>query len=444
MGLCEELCDACDKMGWKVPTNIQRDAIPVALKGSDVLGLAETGSGKTAAFGLPILQALLQAPQSNFALVLTPTRELAIQIKEQLEALGSELGLSCCAVVGGVPMVEQAIALLRGPHIIVATLGRLVDHINELKGFAETLSSVKYLVMDEADRILNLDFEEEVDRVIRALPRSRTTMLFSATITNKVRELQRAHLKDAVRIEVNSSFKIVDTLTQYMISVAFSDRHLYLVYLLRQLKNKSVIVFCNSRANTIKTALTLRHCGHGAVPLYGDMTQDRRQQALAKFKEQERSVLVGTNVASRGLDIPCVDYVINFEVPGSCEDYVHRVGRTARAGRPGVAISFVSELEIEDFLRLEQQVVPSDGSMAVYPTDTVAIDKLRGRVALAEKSARQEKRRIEDVRRGGSADTDSEDDTEEATGVRKRLKRADAPAPTRAKPKKFKKTKRRK
>ncbi|KAF2365802.1 DEAD/DEAH box helicase domain [Trinorchestia longiramus] len=422
LGLIDELCEACEKMKWVRPTKIQKEAIPVALKGKDVVGIAETGSGKTGAFGLPILQALLLKPQRMFALILTPTRELAIQIKEQLDDLGRDFGLSCMAVVGGIDMTQQALMLLKNPHIIVATLGRIVDHLKHLKGFS--LSSIKYLVMDEADRILNLDFEEEVDRIVRSLPKQRTTMLFSATITNKVQQLQRAHLKNAVKVEVNRCYKLVSTLKQYMIAVPFIDRHAYLLQVMQQLKKTPMIVFCNTRANTIKTALILREFGHKAVPLYGDMSQTKRIEALEKFKQQERSILVATNVASRGLDIPCVDYVLNLEVPTSSDDYVHRVGRTARAGRSGVAITFVSQFEVEDFLRIESVVLQGDGNMPVFPTDKNEVEKLTQRVIAAENSAKAELQRIEEAKKISRGEL-SDDDTEEANRVRKRLKKAE-------------------
>lgn len=424
LGLIPELCDSCERVGWKTPTNIQREAIPVALKGRDVIGLAETGSGKTGAFGLPLLQALLLQPQRCYGLILTPTRELAVQIKEQLDDLGQPFGLSCCAVVGGIDMTQQAAMLLKKPHVIVATLGRLVDHMKHLKGFS--LSTFKYLVMDEADRILTQDFEAEVDRVVRALPTQRTTMLFSATITNQVRELQRAHLKDAVKIEINSSFKTVDALKQYFIAMPFVDRHVYLLYLLRELNQNSVMVFCNTRRHTMKTALVLRHCGHKVIPLYGDMTQTKRLEALAKFREQERSVLVATNVASRGLDLLCVDYVINLEVPTKSEDYIHRVGRTARAGRSGVAITFVSQFELESFLRIEQLVMQGQ-KMSLYKTIKAEVDKYSSKVAAGEKFAKQEIRRIEEIKRENKERRSDDEDEDGAKGGAKRRKGAGGP-----------------
>lgn len=216
-GLVDALCKACEQLKWKEPSKIQREAIPLALQGKDIIGLAETGSGKTAAFALPILQALLENPQRYFALILTPTRELAMQISEQFEALGTSMGVKCAVIVGGMDMTSQATLLLRKPHIIIATPGRLLDHLTNTKGF--NLRSLKYLVMDEADRILNMDFEVEVDKLLKVIPRERRTYLFSATMTKKVKKLQRACLNDPVKVEVSTKYQTVEKLLQYYIFV---------------------------------------------------------------------------------------------------------------------------------------------------------------------------------------------------------------------------------
>ncbi|KAJ7296859.1 hypothetical protein O6H91_Y080500 [Diphasiastrum complanatum] len=202
LGVVEQLADACDALGWKAPTSIQVETIPLALEGRDLIGLAQTGSGKTAAFGLPILQALLEKPQPLYACILSPTRELALQIAEQIEALGSGIGVKCAVVVGGVDMMAQAIALAKRPHIVVGTPGRLVDHLTNTKGFS--LRSLKYLVLDEADRLLNMDFEQEIDEILKIVPKERKTYLFSATMTNKVAKLQRACLKNPAKVRVDA------------------------------------------------------------------------------------------------------------------------------------------------------------------------------------------------------------------------------------------------
>lgn len=418
LGIIDELCQACSQLGWKAPTPIQKEAIPLALKDKDVIGLAETGSGKTGAFGLPLLQALIARPQRLFALILTPTRELAFQIKEQFDALGKAIGVTCVVVVGGIDMTQQAVELGKRPHIIVATPGRLVDHLEKTKGF--NLKALKYLVMDEADRILNLDFEEEVDKILKVLPRERRTMLFSATMTSKVNKLQRAHLKEPVKVEVSSKYQTVTKLQQYMLFIPCKHKHMYLAYILNEIGNQAVIVFCATQQSTLKTALMLRNLGFTAIPLYGKMSQNKRLGALNKFKVKERSILLATDVASRGLDIPSVDYVINFDVPMHSKDYIHRVGRTARAGKSGIAITFVSQYEVEVYQRIEQLL---GTKLDVYPTVKEEALVLEERIAEAERFAKMEMSRL-DVKSGkkGKKRELMDDDTEESLGVRKRIK----------------------
>lgn len=216
-GIVDILCKSCENLKWSAPTKIQREAIPVTLEGRDIIGLAETGSGKTAAFALPILQGLLENPQRYFALILTPTRELAFQISEQFEALGASIGVKTAVIVGGMDMFSQALALAKKPHVIIATPGRLVDHLENTKGF--NLKAIKFLVMDEADRILNMDFEVELDKILKAIPRERRTLLFSATMTKKVQKLQRASLNDPVKVEVSNRYQTVDKLQQYYLFI---------------------------------------------------------------------------------------------------------------------------------------------------------------------------------------------------------------------------------
>ncbi|KAL6994291.1 DEAD-box ATP-dependent RNA helicase 10, partial [Sarracenia purpurea var. burkii] len=217
LGVCDQLVEACDNLGWKHPSKIQAEAIPHALEGKDLIGLAQTGSGKTGAFALPILQSLLETPQAFFACVLSPTRELAIQIAEQFEALGSGIGVKCAVLVGGVDHMQQGIALGKRPHIVVGTPGRLLDHLSNTKGFS--LRTLKYLVLDEADRLLNEDFEKAIDEILNVIPRDRKTYLFSATMTKKVRKLQRACLRNPVKIEAASKYSTVDTLKQQYLFV---------------------------------------------------------------------------------------------------------------------------------------------------------------------------------------------------------------------------------
>jgi ATP-dependent RNA helicase DDX47/RRP3 len=354
LGVCDQLAEACESLGWKTPTSIQVDAIPHAFKGHDLIGLAQTGSGKTAAFALPILQALLEKPQSLFACVLSPTRELAIQISEQFEALGSGIGVKCAVVVGGIDMMAQSIALARRPHIVVGTPGRLVDHLTNTKGFS--LRTIKYLVLDEADRLLNMDFEQEIDEILKVIPKERHTYLFSATMTNKVAKLQRACLKNPVKVEVSSKYSTVDTLKQQYLFIPAKFKDCYLVYLLNELAGSTAMVFTRTCEATRRLALILRNLGLDAIPISGQMSQPKRLGALNKFKAGERSTLICTDVASRGLDIPSVDVVINYDIPTNSKDYIHRVGRTARAGRSGRAISMVCQYDVELYQKIEELI----------------------------------------------------------------------------------------
>ncbi|KAI4457292.1 rna helicase [Holotrichia oblita] len=419
LGLVDVLCTACEQLKWKEPSKIQKESIPVALQGKDVIGLAETGSGKTAAFALPILQALLENPQRYFALILTPTRELAFQISEQFEALGSGIGVKCAVIVGGMDMMSQALVLAKKPHVLIATPGRLVDHLENTKGF--NLRALKFLVMDEADRILNMDFEVEVDKILKVIPRDRRTFLFSATMTKKVKKLQRACLQDPVRVEVSTKYQTVEKLQQYYVFIPVKFKDIYLVHILNELAGNSFMIFCSTCNNTIRTALMLRNLGFTAVPLHGQMSQNKRLAALTKFKAKNRSILISTDVASRGLDIPHVDIVVNFDIPTHSKDYIHRVGRTARAGRSGRAITFVTQYDVELYQRIEELI---GKKLPLYKTEEDEVMVLQERVAESQRIAKLEMKDLGDKKKRKKGDnTGDDDDTEGATGVRKRLKK---------------------
>ncbi|XP_004411131.1 PREDICTED: probable ATP-dependent RNA helicase DDX47 isoform X2 [Odobenus rosmarus divergens] len=367
LGVTDVLCEACDQLRWTKPTKIQIEAIPLALQGRDIIGLAETGSGKTGAFALPILNALLETPQRLFALVLTPTRELAFQISEQFEALGSSIGVQSAVIVGGIDSMSQSLALAKKPHIIIATPGRLIDHLENTKGF--NLRALKYLVMDEADRILNMDFETEVDKILKVIPRDRKTFLFSATMTKKVQKLQRAALKNPVKCAVSSKYQTVEKLQQY--------------YLFIPSKFKS-----------------------------------KRLGSLNKFKAKARSILLATDVASRGLDIPHVDVVVNFDIPTHSKDYIHRVGRTARAGRSGKAITFVTQYDVELFQRIEHLI---GKKLPVFPTQDDEVMMLTERVTEAQRFARMELREHGEKKKRTREAAGDNDDMEGAMGVRNKV-----------------------
>jgi ATP-dependent RNA helicase DDX47/RRP3 len=359
-----------------------------------LIGLAETGSGKTAAFALPILQALLDKPQPLFGLVLAPTRELAYQISLAFEALGSLISVRCAVIVGGMDMVPQAIALGRKPHIIVATPGRLLDHLENTKGFS--LRSLKYLVMDEADRLLDLDFGPILDKILKVLPRERRTYLFSATMSSKVESLQRASLKDPLRVSISSNkYQTVSTLLQSYVFIPHQHKDTYLVYLINEFAGQSAIVFTRTVNETQRIAILLRTLGFGAIPLHGQLSQSARLGALNKFRAGSREILVATDVAARGLDIPSVDVVLNYDLPPDSKTYIHRVGRTARAGKSGHAISVVTQYDVEIWLRIEAALGKKQKE---YGTEKEEVMVFKARVEEAQRHARNEMKNLHEDR----------------------------------------------
>ncbi|OCF77283.1 ATP-dependent rRNA helicase RRP3 [Kwoniella mangroviensis CBS 8886] len=423
LGISPELCAACSSMGFKKPTDIQIESIPPALEGKDIIGLAQTGSGKTAAFSLPILQSLWENPQPFFALVLAPTRELAYQISQQVTSLGSGIGVRTATIVGGMDMMSQSIALSKRPHVIVATPGRLMDHLENTKGFS--LKSLKYLVMDEADRLLDMDFGPIIDKILKVIPKERNTYLFSATMTTKVAKLQRASLNKPVRVEVSSKYSTVSTLLQHYLLLPLKAKDTHLIYLTNELSSSSMIIFTRTVNDSQRLSIILRRLGFPAIPLHGQMSQSMRLASLNKFKSGGRSILVATDVASRGLDIPLVDLVINYDMPTNSKDYVHRVGRTARAGRSGKSITLVTQYDVEILQRIESHI---GKKMISFDVDKEAVSLLTDTVAKANREAALEMRELGNGGKGGKRgrdmgskrkfddgdDRDRDDDTHEA------------------------------
>lgn len=335
----------------KMPTPVQRHCIPRILAGQDVLGLAQTGSGKTAAFALPILHRLAQDPYGVFALVITPTRELAFQLAEQFRALGSGLHLRCAVVVGGMDLLSQAQALIQRPHVVIATPGRLKvlmeEHSDDIP---DVFSKTKFLVLDEADRVLDVGFQEELGAIFQCLPRSRQTLLFSATMTSELQALLEVSANKAYFYEAYEGFKTVESLKQQYVWMPKNVKDVYLLHVLSKLKDtgvRSSIIFVSTCRSCQLLNLLLEELGSEASSLHSFKSQSLRLSALHKFKSGQVHILIATDVASRGLDIPTVDLVINYDLPRYPRDYVHRVGRTARAGRGGLAISFVTPNDVK-------------------------------------------------------------------------------------------------
>ncbi|KAI0160886.1 DEAD-domain-containing protein [Hypoxylon sp. FL1284] len=397
LGIVDPLVEACHRLGYKNPTPIQAQSIPLALQDRDLIGLAETGSGKTAAFVLPILQALLEksSPSPFFGLILAPTRELAAQIGQSVEGLGASIAVKCAVIVGGLDMVPQSIALSKKPHIVVATPGRLLDHLEKTKGFK--LTHTKYLVIDEADRLLDMDFGPILDKLLKFLPRERRTFLFSATMSSKVESLQRASLRDPLRVSISTNkYQTVSTLQQYYLFIPHKHKDAYLIFLVAsEFTGRSMIIFTRTVYETQRIAILLRFLGFGAIPLHGQLSQSARLGALNKFKARSRDILVATDVAARGLDIPRVDVVINYDLPQDSKTYIHRVGRTARAGNAGQALSLATQYDLEIYQRIEAAL---GKQLDEYETNKEEVMVFKPRLEEAQRHARNEMKNLLDSR----------------------------------------------
>ncbi|MDP2019122.1 DEAD/DEAH box helicase [Hydrogenophaga sp.] len=347
LSLSPALERAVAEMGYETMTPIQAQAIPVVLQGRDVMGAAQTGTGKTAAFTLPLLQRMMKHENASTsparhpvrALVLLPTRELADQVAEQVKLYAKYTQLRSMVVFGGMDMKPQTAELKKGVEVLVATPGRLLDHI-EAKNCV--LNQVEYVVLDEADRMLDIGFLPDLQRILSYLPKQRTTLLFSATFSTEIKRLAGSYLQDPVTIEVARSNATASTVEQHFYSVDDDDKRSVLKKILAERGLKQAFVFVNSKLGCARLARSLEREGLNTTALHGDKSQDERLKALEAFKSGAVDLLVCTDVAARGLDIKDVPAVFNFDIPFNAEDYVHRIGRTGRAGASGLAVSFVS------------------------------------------------------------------------------------------------------
>ncbi len=338
------------------PTPIQTQAIPHAMNGRDVLGLAQTGTGKTAAFGLPLLSALMRmegraAPKTARALILAPTRELAKQILENLRAYAEGTHIKTALVVGGQSINAQAQKLTKGTDVLVATPGRLIDLLDRK---AVRLDEAKFLVLDEADQMLDLGFIHALRQIAKVLPAERQTMLFSATMPKQMAEIASAYLTDAVRIEVTPPGKPVERIEQSVHFVEQAHKTGLLITHLDRHRTDAALVFARTKHGAEKLKRHLEDKGFAAASIHGNKSQGQRDRALKSFKEGELTVLVATDVAARGIDIPSVRYVYNYDLPNVPDNYVHRIGRTARAGRDGTAIAYCAPTEMDEFRAIQK------------------------------------------------------------------------------------------
>lgn len=345
LNIIDPILKALNEKGYENPTLIQERAIPVALNNKDILGLAQTGTGKTAAFAIPIIQQLYQSNQNNQykqkreikALILTPTRELAIQINESVEEYTKYTGIRHCVVFGGVKQESQVQALKTGVDILIATPGRLSDLMNQ--GYIH-LNAIRYFVLDEADRMLDMGFIHDIKRLIPKLPKERQTLFFSATMPQAIATLSATILRNPVRVEVTPVSSVVDTVKQYLYYVEKPDKKDLLIELLEKKNKQSALIFSRTKHGADKIARILCKAGIGSEAIHGNKSQNARQRALTNFKSSKTRVLIATDIAARGIDIDKLEMVINYDLPDVPETYVHRIGRTGRAGNSGVAFTF--------------------------------------------------------------------------------------------------------
>jgi len=405
LGLRAELLRAVDEKGYAAPTPIQTQAIPLILEGRDLMGSAQTGTGKTAGFTLPILQRLVSSPakpdgrRAIRALIVTPTRELAAQVAQSIADYGKWLPLKSAVVFGGVSINPQKQKLIRGVDILVATPGRLLDHAGQR---SVDLSQVELLVLDEADRMLDMGFIHDIRRILKLLPQQKQTLLFSATFSDEIRKLANGLLKSPALVEVARRNATVDAIEQIVHPVDKARKRELLSFLIGSNNWQQVLVFGRTKHGANRLAKQLASDGIEAAAIHGNKSQGARTRALADFKAGKLRVLVATDIAARGLDIDQLGQVVNFELPNVAEDYVHRIGRTGRAGREGQAISLVSPAEakqLKDIERLLNREIPTR-AIAGYHAGTATEKNAVNPAPQAPK--RRRRRRTSSVRRAAA------------------------------------------
>ena len=394
--LAEPLARAVADMGYESMTPIQAQAIPVVLTGKDVMGAAQTGTGKTAAFSLPLLQRLMRHENASAsparhpvrALVLLPTRELADQVAQQIALYAKHTKLRSTVVFGGMDMKPQTIELKKGVEVLVATPGRLLDHI-EAKNVV--LNQVEYVVLDEADRMLDIGFLPDLQRILSFLPKSRTTLLFSATFSPEIKRLAGSYLQDPVTIEVARPNETASTVEQRFYKVTDDDKRYAIRSVLKERDIRQAFIFSNSKLGCARLTRALERDGLRAAALHGDKSQDERLKALEAFKAGEVDLLVCTDVAARGLDIKDVPAVFNYDVPFNAEDYVHRIGRTGRAGASGIAVTLVTDhdsrqvADIEKLIKKKLNIEPAPMSDLRAPRQSRSNEEYRPRRERSER-----------------------------------------------------------
>jgi ATP-dependent RNA helicase RhlE len=350
LGIAPGILDILKRIRFTTPTPIQRKAIPLALEGKDVIGIAQTGTGKTHSFAIPMIQRLSQT--KGMGLILAPTRELAIQIEEAFRIFAHPFGMKTACLIGGAPIDPQTEALRKNPRIVIATPGRLLDH---MKQWHIILDDVTMLVLDEADRMLDMGFAPQINMILKYIPKGRQTMLFSATMPKEIMEMAARHMKLPVSVEIAVSGTLVERVTQELFIVKKETKMKLLDKILRQYRG-SVLLFSRTKHYARKITQSVRGMGHRVAEIHSDRSLNQRRDALDGFKSGRYRVLVATDIAARGIDVSGIELVINFDLPEDAENYVHRIGRTARAGQKGHAISFATPDQSRDVRDIEKLI----------------------------------------------------------------------------------------
>jgi ATP-dependent RNA helicase RhlE len=392
LGIAPKVLEVLERMKFKVPTPIQHKAIPMAVAGNDVMGVAQTGTGKTLAFSIPMVQRLAQG--KGMGLVLVPTRELAYQVEETVHKVAQPFGLGTVVLIGGASMEEQFRALRRNPRIIIATPGRLIDHVTERRSVR--LDTVEVLVMDEADRMLDMGFAPQIEQILRFVNKERQTMLFSATMPREIMGIASRHMKLPVSVEVAPSGTAAEKVTQELFIVRRELKSVLLAKVLEQYRG-SVLLFSRTKHGASKLARDLKKININAAEIHSDRSLGQRKAALEGFKVGRYRVLVATDIAARGIDVKGIELVINYDLPDDAENYVHRIGRTGRAGMEGRAISFATPdqydlvREIQKILRIEipvakhADVEAEEFWFSPSPTPAAGVKKFSGRTFFAKR-----------------------------------------------------------
>jgi len=350
LGIAPKLREILDRLRFTVPTPIQARSIPVAIEGKDLIGIAQTGTGKTLAFGIPLIQRLAQV--KGRGLVLLPTRELALQVDETFQKIGKAIGLRTAVLIGGASMNNQIKDLERSPHVVIATPGRLIDHLEQR---TLQLNDVRILVLDEADRMLDMGFAPQIKRILAQVPRERQTMLFSATMPEDIVRIAAQHMQLPLRVEVARAGTVAERIVHELFVVQKQDKLRLLEKVLTEF-NGSVLVFSRTKHGAKKITRSVKDMRHTAAEIHSNRSLAQRRDALEGFKSGKYRVLIATDIAARGIDVTGIELVVNFDVPENAEDYVHRIGRTGRAGRAGHAISFATPDQGPEVRQIERLV----------------------------------------------------------------------------------------